>query len=210
MAWTRGNTGTDKEPFFLWVHYQDPHGPYTPPEALLPPGEHGFWFSHEQDLHDELIRVPLIIMVPGQHPERLTARACHIDLFPTLMALAGQESLNGYRGLNLLDPSALETTRGIYSETNHLVTKRALRSLVLGPYKVIRSLKGETPPLLFDINRDPGETENLFASRPEVAKAMMRRLKDHERLARSGKQSTPQKWSAEDERILKSLGYTGK
>ena len=21
-------------PFFLWVHYQDPHGPYTPPEAL--------------------------------------------------------------------------------------------------------------------------------------------------------------------------------
>jgi len=21
------------EPFFLWVHYQDPHGPYTPPEA---------------------------------------------------------------------------------------------------------------------------------------------------------------------------------
>ncbi len=23
------------EPFFLWVHYQDPHGPYTPPEADL-------------------------------------------------------------------------------------------------------------------------------------------------------------------------------
>jgi arylsulfatase A-like enzyme len=21
------------EPFFLWVHYQDPHGPYTPPES---------------------------------------------------------------------------------------------------------------------------------------------------------------------------------
>ena len=24
-----------EQPFFLWVHYQDPHGPYTPPEAAL-------------------------------------------------------------------------------------------------------------------------------------------------------------------------------
>jgi len=24
----------DGQPFFLWVHYQDPHGPYTPPEGL--------------------------------------------------------------------------------------------------------------------------------------------------------------------------------
>ena len=24
----------EARPFFLWVHYQDPHGPYTPPESL--------------------------------------------------------------------------------------------------------------------------------------------------------------------------------
>ncbi len=23
------------DPFFLWVHYQDPHGPYTPPESFI-------------------------------------------------------------------------------------------------------------------------------------------------------------------------------
>ncbi len=28
LAWIRQNTAT---PFFLWVHYQDPHGPYSPP-----------------------------------------------------------------------------------------------------------------------------------------------------------------------------------
>jgi hypothetical protein len=30
----------DSRPFFLWIHYQDPHGPYTPPPAFrgrLPP-----------------------------------------------------------------------------------------------------------------------------------------------------------------------------
>jgi arylsulfatase len=31
LAWLRDN---GKRPFFLWVHYQDPHGPYTPPPAL--------------------------------------------------------------------------------------------------------------------------------------------------------------------------------
>jgi arylsulfatase A-like enzyme len=29
VAWLRRN---GDRPFFLWVHYQDPHGPYTPPE----------------------------------------------------------------------------------------------------------------------------------------------------------------------------------
>jgi arylsulfatase A-like enzyme len=26
--------GEGKQPYFLWVHYQDPHGPYTPPQRL--------------------------------------------------------------------------------------------------------------------------------------------------------------------------------
>ena len=31
LAWLRG---VGSQPFFLWVHYQDPHGPYTPPEEF--------------------------------------------------------------------------------------------------------------------------------------------------------------------------------
>jgi arylsulfatase len=31
LAWLRDASG-DSRPVFLWVHYQDPHGPYTPPE----------------------------------------------------------------------------------------------------------------------------------------------------------------------------------
>jgi arylsulfatase A-like enzyme len=31
VAWLRD---TGERPFFLWVHYQDPHGPYTPPPEL--------------------------------------------------------------------------------------------------------------------------------------------------------------------------------
>jgi arylsulfatase A-like enzyme len=28
--------GDSKTPFFLWLHYQDPHGPYVPPEEFVP------------------------------------------------------------------------------------------------------------------------------------------------------------------------------
>ena len=32
IAWLSARTARRSTPFFLWVHYQDPHGPYTPPE----------------------------------------------------------------------------------------------------------------------------------------------------------------------------------
>jgi arylsulfatase len=32
VEWLRRDATT---PFFLWVHYQDPHGPYTPPDELV-------------------------------------------------------------------------------------------------------------------------------------------------------------------------------
>jgi arylsulfatase A-like enzyme len=45
LAWL-GREETRDRPFFLWVHYQDPHGPYTPPSDYekrfrtpSPPGE---------------------------------------------------------------------------------------------------------------------------------------------------------------------------
>ena len=28
-------TAADGNPVFLWVHFQDPHGPYTPPDGYL-------------------------------------------------------------------------------------------------------------------------------------------------------------------------------
>jgi choline-sulfatase len=37
LAWLRGAP----RPFFLWVHYYDPHDPYTPPRAFWRPGPRG-------------------------------------------------------------------------------------------------------------------------------------------------------------------------
>jgi len=34
LEWLARHEGTHGGPFFLWVHYQDPHGPYVPPPSL--------------------------------------------------------------------------------------------------------------------------------------------------------------------------------
>ena len=35
LAWLRERKQLGEESFFLWVHYQDPHGPYTPKDEFL-------------------------------------------------------------------------------------------------------------------------------------------------------------------------------
>ncbi|MFH1999467.1 MAG: sulfatase, partial [Planctomycetota bacterium] len=37
MGWLATQDRADKRPFFIWIHYQDPHGPYTPPKRFARP-----------------------------------------------------------------------------------------------------------------------------------------------------------------------------
>jgi arylsulfatase len=163
-----------EEPFFLWTHFQDPHGPYTPPagfadEILIPappnerplpaserdpsgmrsipayqvlPGlvlpsayqeryaqeilfadhwigellkraearsqdrglvvlltaDHGEamgegdrWFAHGYATTPDQAHVPFILRAPGLAPGRRRELAHHVDVFPTLLELAGLE-----------------------------------------------------------------------------------------------------------------------
>lgn len=42
LEWLRGVKKKDpRQPFFLWLHYYDPHAPYEPPEAFRRPGPRG-------------------------------------------------------------------------------------------------------------------------------------------------------------------------
>jgi arylsulfatase len=58
LAWLAGRD--PERPFFLWVHYQDPHGPYTPPADCLAPfapeprGEPALGVGQDQKVHGAL------------------------------------------------------------------------------------------------------------------------------------------------------------
>ncbi len=71
----------DGQPVFLWVHYQDPHGPYTPPAELLTPE-----VERERALPD------------GQR--RLNFRSDHRGMggIPNYQRLGDQDEAGFYRG----------------------------------------------------------------------------------------------------------------
>jgi arylsulfatase len=187
-------------PVFLWVHYQDPHGPYVPPDAqrartlaherarpdgprqlslspslsgegALPRyqevggqrevafyragyngevavvdeeigrlldglrsrglladavivftadhgeslGEDDYWFAHGERVGEVLVRVPLLVRVPGRPAQRRSDLASLLDVFPTLVAFAGGDRPPGLRGRDLF--SSAPPPRAVYFST---------------------------------------------------------------------------------------------
>lgn len=62
-------------------------------------GEHRFWMK--VSLHEESVRVPLIIKVPGKKPGVCNSFAELIDLYPTIVDLAGFRIPEGLQGKSL-------------------------------------------------------------------------------------------------------------
>jgi arylsulfatase len=242
LAWLDARRG--EHPFFLWVHYQDPHGPYTPPdellaefapeprgEAALEPGhdetgrgalpayqvidaerrpevyraryeaeirlfdrelgrlldglrargvlerallvftadhgeslgEHGYYFSHGQHLHRELLHVPLLVRPPGsaRAGERVRTPVSHLDLHPTLLAGLGLEP-GPTRGLDLLG-AALPPERIVPHNL------RGAWSVTDARHRLLVSKEGRQ---LFDVLADPREEHDLFAREPARARTL--------------------------------------
>lgn len=62
-------------------------------------GEHRFWMK--VSLHEESVRVPLIIKIPGKKPAVCDSFAELIDLYPTIASMAGLKVPNGIQGKDL-------------------------------------------------------------------------------------------------------------
>ncbi|ETN96228.1 sulfatase [Zhouia amylolytica] len=62
-------------------------------------GEHRFWMK--VSLHEESVRVPMIIKVPGKAPGVCHSFAELLDLYPTVASLAGLKAPEGLQGKDL-------------------------------------------------------------------------------------------------------------
>lgn len=82
-------------------------------------GEHRFWMK--VSLHEESVRVPLIIKVPGKKPGVCNSFAELIDLYPTVAGLAGLKTPGGLQGKNLkptIDNPGTEVRNYAFSTTH--------------------------------------------------------------------------------------------
>lgn len=141
--------------------------------------DHG-GFAHGHTLYEELLRVPLILRLPGRIPAgaRVPGIVRLIDIMPTLLSLLGIEIDAGLEGRDLgplLGGGAVAApardgallTQEAFSEA--LLYGPEQKSITAYPYKLIMNMASREE-MLFDLDRDAAETQNLVA--PEAAAAV--------------------------------------
>ncbi len=139
-------------------------------------GEHGR-FGHGTRFCDQLLRVPLIIRLPGQrHGRAVEEMVCHLDLAPTLLEACGLAPEEGFAGRSFLP--LLEGRPGF--EERPLLAE----ALVAGK-EWVYCVRTRTHKLidqsreLYDLAADPGEKTNLYGSRPGLVRRLHEVIDEH-------------------------------
>ncbi|WP_145008267.1 choline-sulfatase [Pseudomonas oryzihabitans] len=127
-------------------------------------GERGLWYK--MHWFEMAARVPLLIHAPARFaPARVKASVSTLDLLPTFVELAGGSlpAALPLDGRSLL--AHLEGRQGHDEVIGEYLAEGTVSPLLMirrGPYKYIHCELD--PPLLFDVQNDPLERENLAAS----------------------------------------------
>lgn len=178
--------------------------------------DHGFT-GHGHSLFDELIRVPLLVSVPGQS-ERVdvTGAVSLVDLAPTLVELTGGALSASFAGRSFAPllgearqprqqrlPEAAVVSEMVV--VNGIRLTPHARAVVLGPGKLIAGVGGERE--FYDRSRDSGETDPGGVEEPDRER-LRRALESFAKRAsqQAGRRRT-QALDATDQEQLKALGY---
>ena len=176
-------------------------------------GEHRIFFKHA-GLYSTTTRVPFLLRIPGEAPQRVTAPVETVDIAPTLLSLAGVPIPKDYRGRDVGPSSRVEPRSergdevffqhaggvavGLRNGDHHAIlrmTKMRLDQLPIEPGLV-----------LFDQQEDPAELRDRAhddeTRRVELERRLARWLED-----RRGLTSEPAKLSPFERDALIALGY---
>jgi arylsulfatase A-like enzyme len=172
--------------------------------------DHGS-FGHMGTLYDELIRVPLIVRLPGRRfaGEVVEQRVSIVDVAPSVLAWLDLLAPAAMQGEILVDPVHGPRARSDRAITSSLERRDRLRlrSIIPDDWKLIRSEAPTRLELLFDLASDPGETRSLVHARRAELLKLDARL--HGLLAEYELAAEPEVIELSDERLeeVRSLGY---
>jgi len=130
--------------------------------------EHGF-AGHANALYDEVMRVPLLVRSPDLEPWVDGRLVQHVDIPPSILHLIGLPPHPSFQGRNLIAEAGEERA----DRYAFLVGQAAAHqyAIVDERFKLIFDA-GTGEHLLYDLENDPGETEDLS----DVRTADLRRL----------------------------------
>lgn len=136
-------------------------------------GEHNH-FRHAYELWESLIKVPLLLCVPGAPPRTTHVRRGHIDLAPTIAALMGLPETPAFRGKSLLQEAfgAPIEARVVVSDLarSDLMDRRRAVIDETG-YKII-GFGDDRSFQLYNLEKDPNEEQDLAETEPEQFQRM--------------------------------------
>jgi arylsulfatase A-like enzyme/Flp pilus assembly protein TadD len=172
-------------------------------------GDHGE-STHAYFVYDATTHVPLVIRTPWGLTGRRALQTSGIDVMPTVLDLVGIAPQPGIDGrslaLAMLDPQA-SADRIAYSETyfpRYHFGWQHLRAARSREYKFVDAPE----PELYDLQADPGETNNIYRAFSRRAEDLRLRM---EALAKSEGGASPERKSLDPETLqrLAALGYVG-
>lgn len=193
-------------------------------------GEHGLlghWFS----LCDTLIKVPLIISAPSSlKPSRITNQVPQLNLFHTILDLAGYcgnvINSDDIKSNFLISPIEGDASFKEYAYCEHAYPKMNIehvrkfnpsfgdeklvckkQAIRTNDYKYIEYGSGHRE--LFDLNNDPGETENIINDNPPKAAVLRKKLEQIQGDLKKNQISAQNEvnFDPQVEKRLQDLGY---
>jgi arylsulfatase A-like enzyme len=163
--------------------------------------EHGRMGWHSHTLYDELLRVPLLIKLPGGRLAGATieSTARHTDLAPTVLHALGIPVPAAFCGRDLFAPGpAPAGADDVWSALDVKEPSEAW-SLRTPEWKLVENR-------LYDLRHDPGEHTDVASAHSDVARRLAAR---RQALVDARKRASRRPAEADDElrERLRSLGY---
>lgn len=142
-------------------------------------GRNGFWM-HSVFLWDELVRVPLMLRVPGMPAAHIASRVSLVDVAPTLARyMQAEPDLSGYQGEDLLGNLVGEPHRRRLPILLTASSKDLLVRVGLidpdGDFKLVLPFEAALPEL-FDLSSAHGELMNTADDHPQKTLELLHQL----------------------------------
>jgi arylsulfatase A-like enzyme len=166
-------------------------------------GERGFVGWHAHTLFDELLRVPLVVKLPGSAlaGARVARQVRSLDIAPSVLDVLRIPAPEPFEGISLFDPRAAgdAVSELAWSQTEPGARAPAATSLRTSRWKLYGSR-------LYDLRADPGERTDVARRRSQLARRLSARRDEIAAEAAAPAARTAGLSEATRER-LRELGY---